>query len=207
MTILIILAVLIAFLLYLPVGVDMGYTDSGVILLVRIGAVTLRLFPRKHKKPKQKKPAKGKKSAQKAQSADQPKQKKKLNVTWEEIQSALDLTVRSIRKLKFRVRKLMLHFTSAFDDPYTTAMVYGYANAAASALGLYRVRGGDVQLSADFTSGQWTAEAYISITIRIFYMIKFAFSLLFGGLKLLLRRRRRIKQEQTEIAQAAGKEA
>lgn len=199
-----VIVVLIVLLLSLPVGVDAGYTDKQAVLMLRIGAVTLRLFPRRPKKHKQ---ARKKEPAEKPQAGARPKEKKKLNVTWDEIRSALDLSIRGIGKLKFRVRKLRLHFTSAFDDPYTTAMVYGYANAAAGALGLYRVRDGDIRLEADFTSAQWSMEAYISVTIRVFYIMKFAFFLLFGGTKLLLRRRRRIKQEQTEIAQAAGKEA
>lgn len=204
MKVLLIILAVLALLLYLPVGVDVGYTGGQVLLRVRAGALAFTVLPRKAGKKKSKKP---KKQSPAEQKSGQPKEKRKLPVTKDDILDAAELLIRSIKKLRFRVSRLKLHFVSAFDDPYNTAMVYGYVCAAVNALRMDRVKGADIQLSADFMAEHWSADAACSITIRIWYMMKFVCSVLAGGIPILLRIRKRMKPKQSQVAQPAGKEA
>lgn len=204
MKVLLVILVLLALLLYLSVGVDVGYTGGQVLLRLRVGALAFTLLPRKPKaKKKRTKPKKDKSPS----AAAQPKEKKKLPFTLDDILDAGELMIRSIKKLRFRISRLKLHFISAFPDPYTTAMAYGYASAAVNALRMDRVKGADIQLAADFQSEQWTADAACSVTIRIWYLMKFTVSVLAGGIPIFLRIRKRGKETQIKFAQAAGKEA
>lgn len=203
--ILLILLLVIVLLLSLPVGIDAAYEEKLFYLWIRVGAKRFRILPGKFGKKDHKR-----KNTGKAEEADpSPKGKKKRvawNIDWDEIKAALDLLIRSVKKLRFQVRRLKLHFISAFPDPYDTAMAYGCANAAANALGLYRVKHGDVRLSADFTGESPVIDAYLSITIRIYYLCKFGFTMVFGVLHLLICHRKRLKQEEKAKALLAGKE-
>ena len=199
-----VIAVVVILLLCLPVGVDAGYCDGQLTIRLRLGAVTIGLYPTKPKKRRQKK----QEPQPEAESVEEPPAKKRTmpDVTKEEILAAGRLLLRSIQKLKFRIRRLKLHFVSAFEDPYTTAMVYGYANAGVSALQLQRIKGADIQLGVDFSATQCWVDGEISVTIRIWYLMKFAVLLLVGGGKLFLQRKKRIKATNMGNAQVAGKE-
>lgn len=204
MNVLGVIAAVVILLLCLPVGVDAGYCDKQLTLRLRLGAVTIGLYPTKPKKRRKKK----QEPQPEAVSGETPPapQKTLPDVTKEEVLAAGRLLLRSVQKLKFRIRRLKLHFVSAFEDPYTTAMVYGYANAGVSALQLQRIKGADIRLGADFSATQCQLDGEISVTIRIWYLMKFAGLLLAGGGKLFLQRRKRIKATNLGNAQVAGKE-
>lgn len=204
--VLIVIILLLVLLLRLPVGVDAGYTEGQAFAGLRVGPKVFWLYPRKKKPPAHK--AK-KKEKSEAEETPPPAAKKKLpafNLQWDEIKSALDLTVRCVKKLRFRLRRLDLRFVSGGADPYNTAMAYGYANAAADALGLYRLKQANVELSADFTAERSEFDGACSVTIRVYYLCKFGITMAVGGLRLLLRHRKRVKQEQRAAALIPGKE-
>lgn len=203
MKVLLILLALIALLLMLPVGVDAGYTGGQASVGIRIGPKVIWLYPGRfgkaeHKKKKKEKPA------EEAQTVE--KKPRSLNVDWDEIKAAGALFIRSVKRLRFRVRRLRLHFISGSPDPYNAAMLYGYVSAGVNALGLGRLKHGDVQLGVDFAADAPVIDGYLSITIRVYYLCKFGLTMAFGGLRLLLAHRKRIKQEQKANALIAGKE-
>lgn len=206
MKVLTVLIVLIVLLMRLPVGIDVGCQERQVFAGLRIGPKIFWLYPRKRHRfvHKTKKHEKTKEEA----LPTPEKQKKRLNIQfdWEEIKAALDLLVRSVRKLRFQLHRLTLHVISAFPDPYDTVMAYGCMNAAVNALGLNRMKHTDIQLDVDFSADTLVFDGYLSVTIRIYYLCKFGLTLAFGALRLLLAHRKRLKQEQKANALIAGKE-
>lgn len=188
--VLIAVLVLLALLLSVPVGVDVGYNENGLRLFIRVWRFTFCVFPRK---PKGEKPSE-RKEKQPASQENKPKQKKGLpNVTKDEVLDAIGTAVRSVKKLRFQLYRLKLHFVSAFDDPYQTAMVYGYANAAVQALGMPNWKRSDVALGVDFERESCYFDGYLSVTVRIYYILKLCVCLVSGMLPILLRRRKRMK--------------
>lgn len=186
--VLIVLLIVLVLLLSVPVGADVGYDETGLRGFVRVWRFTFCVFPRKPKKdkpPKEKQPANEEKK---------PKPKKTLpNVTKDEVLDAVSVGVRAVKKLRFRLYRLKLHFVSAFDDPYQTAMVYGYANAAVQALGMPAWKRTDVQLGVDFAGEECYFDGYLSVTVRIYYIMKLCVCLVSGVLPILWRRRKRMK--------------
>lgn len=179
--VLIVLLALLLLVLPLRVGADVGYDEGGVRVMLRVSRWTYCLFPREQTKPKKQR---------------KPKEKKKQgkpDITKEEILDAVDVLVRSVKKLRFRLYRLRVHFISAFGDPYRTAMMYGYANAAVQALGLPEMKQADVQLAVDFERESYYVDGYISVTVRVFYVMKLCVCLAAGLLPILLRRRKRMK--------------
>lgn len=203
--VLIVILLLLFLLLCLPVGVDAAYAGGSFSAGVRVGPKVFWVFPTKRGRAHKR----GKKADTKSNGKPEPEGKKKrldLDVTWDEVKAALHLVARSVKQLRFRLHRLDLRFVSGGPDPYQTAMAYGYANAAANALGLYRLKQADVSLSADFTAEAPEFEGDVSVTIRVYYLCKFGVLMATGGLRLFLRRRKRLKQERTTAALIAGKE-
>ena len=185
---LIVLLALLLLVLSLRVGADVGYDEGGVRVMLRVSRWTYCLFPREQTKPKKQR---------------KPKEKKKQgkpDITKEEILDAVDVLVRSVKKLRFRLYRLRVHFISAFGDPYRTAMMYGYANAAVQALGLPEMKQADVQLAVDFERESYYIDGYISVTVRVFYIMKLCVCLVVGLIPILLRRRQRIKAIEKNTA-------
>lgn len=180
--ILICILVLFVLLLSLRVGVDAGYDQNGLRVYARVSRFTLCLYPT-NKEPKPKK--------QKAKTKTQTRNKP--NFTKDELVDAFGVAVRSVKKLRFRLRKLKLHFVSAFDDPYKTAVVYGYAEALIHGLGLPSMKQTDIRLDMDYEKEACEVDGYVSVTIRVYYMIKLLVCLLWGLIPIWRRRRQRIK--------------
>ena len=207
MTALIVILLLLAALLYLPVGADVGYCEGAFTAYARVGAWKLCVYPRKQKPKKEKKPKKQPAPQEAAPAEEAPKKKKGLpDVTKDEVLGAVRVVFRAIKRLRFRLNRLKLHFISAFPDPYDTAMIYGYANAGLNALGLTSLKQSDIQLGVDFNREHYYADGYLSVTIRIYYVLKFAFCALFGLLPLYFSRRKRLKLAASTPA-GQGKDA
>ncbi len=197
MKVLIVIVVTVMLLLLLPVGGDVSFREGELRLYVRLWKLRLCLFPRKPQKPR--KPHKGSEDTTVSSPPKKPK-KSMPNVTKDEVLETLAVLVGAVRKLRFRLHCLKLHFLSAFSDPYQTAMVFGYANAAVSALGLERLRQGDVQIGVDFQRETCYFDGYLSVTIRVWYVWKLAVSLLWGMVPILLSRRKRLKKQGSMAA-------
>lgn len=180
----ILMLVLAALVLLLTVrlGVDIGYDAGGLRVYARVSRFTFCIYPtqkqasKKSKKQKSKSPKKG-----------MP------DIAEDEIVDAISVAVRSVKKLRFRLRRLKLHFLSAFDDPYKTAIVYGYAEALIHGLGLPQLKQSDIELGMDFEKEACEIDGYLSVTIRIYYIMKLLVCLVFGLIPILWRRRKRMK--------------
>lgn len=181
--ILMIVLALLALLLTVRIGADIGYDEKGLRVYARVSRFTLCLYPaaKKHtpKKAKKQKP--------------KTKKSEKLNITEDEALDAIGAAVCSVKKLRFRLRRLKLHFVSAFDDPYKTAIVYGYGEALINGLGLPQLKQSDIRLGMDFEKDACEIDGYLSVTIRIYYIIKLLVCLAMGLIPIWRRRRKRIK--------------
>lgn len=136
--ILLALLALIVFVLAVPFGAHVAYIGGELAVDARVMGINIgvipqkeRKKPKKEKKPREKKPKKEKKPA-----AEEPAEKKKglpMGLTKEQIPELLKLAFSTLDRFrrKFTVNYLMVHFVAACEDPYDTAMLYGYANAAA----------------------------------------------------------------------------
>ena len=187
--ILVIVLVLLTVLLSVRIGGDIGYDENGLRVYARVSGYTVCLYPSaKEKKPKRKK------------SKRKEKKKGIPDITKEEIWDALGVAVQSVKKLRFRLRKLKLHFVSAFDDPYQTAVVYGYAEALIWGLGLPALKQSDIHLAMDFEKESYEIDGYVSVAIRIYYILKLCLCLICGLIPILWRRRKRIKASETITA-------
>ena len=182
LNVLIIVLAVLALLLLVRVGVDVSYDKTGFRVYARVSRFTICMYPsQKETQPKKKK------------TKRKSNKKGKLDVTEEEVLDALSVAVRSVKQLRFRLYKLKLHFVSAFDDPYKTAIVYGYAEALLYGLGLPALKQSDIQLGMDFEKEDCDIDGYLSVTIRIYYIMKLIACMVFGMLPIVWRRRKRMK--------------
>lgn len=189
LNVLIIVLAVLVLLLTVRIGADIGYDETGLRVYARISRFTVCLYPSKIEKQHKKKKTKRKSD-----------KKGKLDVTGEEVLEALSVAVRSVKKLRFHLYKLKLHFVSAFDDPYKTAIVYGYAEALIYGLGLPALKQTDIALSMDFEKEACDIDGYLSVTIRIYYIMKLLVCLMFGMLPIVWRRRKRMKATVKDAA-------
>lgn len=189
--VLIVILMVLILLLAVPVGVDIGYNESGPRLLIRVWRFTFCVFPHQ---PKEKKKVEQKKQKTKDKKTGIP------DITKDEVLDAVSVAVRALKKLRFRLYRLKLYFISAFEDPYQTAMVYGYANAAVQALGLSNLKQADVQLGVDFERDSYYFDGYGSVTVRIYYIMKLCVTLVVGVVPILWRRRKRMKTIENNTA-------
>lgn len=158
-------------------------------LFLRVSRFTFRIFPRE------------KKSAEKRKKeSDKTNAKKLPDLTKDEVLDGIEVAARAVRKLKFHLYQLKIHFISAFDDPYRTAMIYGYVNAAIQAFGLPQLRQSDVQLGVDFERDHCYIDGYVSVTIRIYYIMKLIFCVVYGAIPILWRIRKRRKEQANSNA-------
>ena len=177
--ILLALLALIVFVLAVPFGAHVAYIGGELAVDARVMGINIGIIPqkerkkpKKEKKPREKKPKKEKKPA-----AEEPAEKKKglpLGLTRAQIPELLKLTISTLDRFrrKFTVNYLMVHFVAACEDPYDTAMLYGYANAAAGIVeGLsgrgWDIRRRDIQVGVDFESTECRADAELTVTISL----------------------------------------
>ncbi|MEF9971415.1 MAG: hypothetical protein RR731_03785, partial [Oscillospiraceae bacterium] len=122
----IILAVLIVILL-IPLGIDGGIAGTKPDLSLRIAGLDFRVFPRKKKKAKPKKSKKPKKE----QSKKEKQKKAKNPPDYKQLLGILKMGLRALSRFRrhLTINYVRLHFTYASDDPFKTALGYGYAAA------------------------------------------------------------------------------
>ena len=106
---------------------------------------------------------------------------------------------------KLRVDRFVLHLLVAGNDPYNVAMAYGKINAWLSGVApmckKLNPRNSDVWTAVDFTRDWPDCEFAIAMSFRIGLIFAVVFRIGFGALKVLLRRKKRIKQQKKEAAQ------
>ena len=208
-----IVLLILALVLLIPIGADIAYVGGEFTLAARADGLAIQLIPRKPRdsnKPPRKKKEKQPKEKPEEPEEKKEKPKKKLDFTFDEIMDLLKKVLNGLGKFgRLTVRRFMLHYTAAGEDPYNTAMIYGYVNTALCTLApicakKFRVTGEvDVATNVDFAADKMQIDAALSVTLRLIQVVHAALAAAFGALGVLIRHKLRLWKEK----RAAGKQA
>lgn len=205
-----VIALIIALIMLIPVGADVGYEGGELsVSAVACGMSVIKLFPKPEedgaKPPKHPKKEKKKKEPPAEGEAAKPKKKLNFDFTADELLALLKKVLKGFGKLgrKFKVDRFLLRFTAAGDDPYKTAVTYNYVNAALSSLGpicakRFQVDDCEVVTAVDFTADKMSIDLGIAMTIRIGQIFGAINTILFGALGILIKNKLRLMKEKRQ---------
>lgn len=192
-----VILLLLVLLLRLRLGCVAHYDGEGPRVMIRVGGLKLRVFPRekKDKPPKKKKPPKEKKEkppvplGQKVESI--------LGYAGQLLPVGLE-AVKYFGK-KLRVDVFHLRMTVGGPDPAGTAETYGKISAALGALWQPLTRGLDIKdgyagVDLDFDAPETRVEGALSLSLRLGQILWLALYFGLWGLKRLLTERSRQKR-------------
>lgn len=198
---LIIVLLFLTVLALVPVGAEGGYRFGVVTLRVRLGLISVRVFPRKKKagEPRLKKPKKPKKTRKQKKReapAEDAAEKKKL-FDKKQLFALVKIGLKALGrfKRKLRVDYLRLHYTFASGDPFKTAMGFGASSAAMNTLvplidGAFIIKQRDIGTSFDFLSDKPSYDCWITLSIQVWELVYIGSALGLDFLKLKLKQRR-----------------
>lgn len=180
---LIVLLVLLVIAL-LPLGGRVRYDENGLSAALKVGPVSIRLFPpKKDKPPQEKKPKEDKPK----QADGHPKRGGPLAL----VKGCLPLVKPALEGVRKRlsIDLLELRVVWAAADPADAAMGYGAANAA---LGIiwpllwqnFKIRKHDVDIGVDFDAVEPTLYAQAQLTMTLFRLLTLALPLLVKFLRV-----------------------
>ena len=199
-----IIAAIIVLIMLIPVGADIGYEGGQFSLSAKVCGVLFQLFPRPPEDESEpKKEKKPKKEKAPTDTEAKPKKKKKLSFSKEEIFSLVKKVLKKFGRFgrKFRVDRFLLHYTAAGDDPYNTAVTFGYVNAALSSLAplcreRFDVADNDVWTDVDFTKSSMEIDFGIAFSIRIGAFFGLVFGIINSALGILIKNKFRLLIER-----------
>ena len=200
---------IIALIMLIPVGADVGYENGELSVSAKVCGVMLKLLPRKpadESKPRKEKKLKKEKKPKEPgpDQAAKPKKKLNLQLNRDEILALAKAVLRGVGKFgKLTVDRFMLHYVAAGSDPYATAMTYNYVNAALSSLApicaeRFIVKDCDVWTNIDFTEEKTRIDFGLCVVIRIGQVFRMAFAILFGALWILIKNKFRLLKEKNK---------
>ena len=210
-----ILVGLITLIMLIPIGADLRYEDEVIRVSAKVAGIKIQLIPKKKKEPKTEQSEEEKPKPESKPKEEKPKKKKKgrsfsLNV--EEIFDLLKVVLKGFGRFgrKFKVERFILYWTAAGGDPDLVARVFSVVNAGLSQLApicteRFHCRDSSVWTDIDFVSDRMFFEFGLTMTIRIGQIVGTGIRLAVGALMILLRSKRRIKQEKKEEEQALNK--
>ena len=199
MVILYVILALLLILLCSRYGVVLGYVDDEFSLLLRFGFFTFRIPNVKKKKPKEEAAPQTEKKEEKP-----PKEKKKKKLSlppWNQLPELASMAMEALGRIfrSIRIDELTLHLRIASRDPFDTAIMLNYVNAAAEIMldgGLLKVKKQDVVIYPDFCEEQMAAEGRLALSLRLYKLVAAALALLVGFLRW---RRKQIQQTKSAI--------
>ncbi|MCL2627208.1 MAG: DUF2953 domain-containing protein [Oscillospiraceae bacterium] len=166
-----IILLVLLLLALLRVGIIIEYDSDGLGLWVKVGFIKLRVKTDGVKKPKKKKEKKDKKSFKPGSLRD-----------FLEILKSIKEVLSRLRR-RLLIKTLVIHYTSADEDPAKTAIGFGTANAVFGAVipileQHFRIKKRDLRAAADFDSQEPGIYAKISISIAVWEIVYVLFALL-----------------------------
>lgn len=178
MIVLWILLALLLFLLLLPLGAAVEYSEEGFAAWIKAGPVRIKVFPTEPDKKMKKKPPKDQKAAEGEQP---PKKGGKLAL----VKAALPLLKPALAGAKRRVviRELELLVTWAAADPADAAIGYGYANSALGMLWAlidtnFKVKKSRLGCQVDFNAQSPTVYLKAALSTNLWQLLTLALPLL-----------------------------
>jgi len=161
------------------------YSDAGLTARAKAGFISFKVYPAKEKPGDAEKKAK-KKAAKKALKDKKGKLKEEKKPGglsgFMDILRAVKNTLSRLKR-KLLIKQLILHYTSAGDDPAKTALKFGAANAVFGMIiplleSNFRIKRRDLGASADFNSAEQSIYAKINITVAVWEIIYISLALL-----------------------------
>ncbi len=205
---LIIILLILLLILLLPVGADAAFDNAGGRVRVRAGPFSFKVFSL----PKEEKPKKKKKKDRKPKEEKEKhkKEHRKKKLTVKDILAIAKMGLRALGRF-FRhlsVDLVRLHLVFGGDDPYSSAMNYGYLSAGLGAVTplaerAFRIKKRDIELGVDFDRPDLGYDVRLILTIQIWEILGIAFAFLFAFLKYKLKQRR--EQRRKERKEQHGK--
>lgn len=197
----VIVILILTVLLLIPIGVDGGYSGGKLVLGLRLGLLNLRIFPGSPKHKKLKKP---KKTEVKKKPSTGETTKEKVPLDKNELISIAKIGLKALGRLrrKLHVDYLRIRYTFATDDPFNTAMGFGYSSAALGAImplveNAFDIGERDIGTSFDFLGNKPVFDCWLTLTIQVWevFYIAIAFGIDYLKLKYKHKREDRIRKE------------
>lgn len=191
------------------VGIDAEYIGGNLKASAKVCGKLIEVYPNsplleklknRHKKEKPKEEAPP--PAETQPKEKKPKKRLNLNFSRDELLTLAKKALHGVGHiLTIRVDRFMLHYTAAGDDPYDTALIYGYVNGALSSLAplcreKFKVRNADVRTDVDFTADSMSVDFVIAVTMRIGQIFEGLFIIAFGALGIIIKNKRRLAREE-----------
>ena len=205
-----IIVLIIALIMLIPVGADIGYEDGVFSLSAKVLGVLIKLFPKDESKPgkeksgkkKEKKPKKEKKKKKEEEPEEKQPKKKKFDFTLEEIFELLRKVLKKIGRFgrKWNIDRFLLDLVLTGADPYETARLFGYINASIATLApmcrdRFNCKDTFVRTDVDFGAEETKIDFGLAFSIRIGAFFALAFGIAFAALGILLKNKKRLKKE------------
>jgi len=178
-------------------GVSVEYSESGLLVIVRAGPLAIQVVPgsdkpiseKKKEKLKARKEEKERKKAEKkAQKAQGEKKPGAMKALLELLPSVKALLSRLRRKLL--IKKLIIYYSVATDDPYKTALTFGAANAAIGMIlplleNNFRIKKRDFRALANFYDTRQSIYINAAISLAVWESIYIVFAIIPAGIRIL----------------------
>lgn len=205
---LLIIFIIIAVFLLIPLGINGGYNGSDLSLRARLGIISIKILPRKkkHKKPKKPKRKKAPEQSPPEEAANEPEAKKG-GMSKEEIFALIKMGLKALSGFRrhLSIDYLRIHFTFASNDPFKTAMGYGYGCAVMGTLvpaveAAFNIKERDFNTSVDFLAEKPYFDFWITTSIQIWEILYIAgaFGIDFLKHKLQQRKIDKLNNAQTK---------
>lgn len=198
---LIIVILILTVLALVPLGIDGGYSGEKLVFGLRIGFLNVRIFPRRLPYIKFKTP---KKTVLKKKSRTGDVQKEKVPLNKKELFRVAKIGLKALGRLRRRlhVDYLRIRYTFATDDPFNTAMGFGYSSSALSAImplfdNAFDIDKRDIGTSFDFLSDKSVFDCWITLSMQVWEILYVAAALGIDYLKIKYKHRKedRIRKE------------
>ncbi len=206
-----VIVLLIALIMLIPVGADIGYENGELHVSAKACGVLMSLYPKPQEEEKHKKEHE-QKAEEKAKEEKPKKDKLPLDIGKFSKEEMLELAKAGLSAVgkfgrKLKVDRFLLHYTAAGNDPYNTAVTFSYVNAALSSLApicakRFTVKDCSVWTDIDFTKDKTALDLGLAMSIRIGQIVAIVLAVGFKVLGIMKRNKARLKAE----AQAANEE-
>jgi len=154
------LLILLFLIAMLSLTAEASFAEGSFAWSIRLCGVRILPRDKKEKKPEEQ---------------DKPKTPKRKR-SFDEIRLYAELFLRLLKRFfkRMKIEHLRIHFLSAFDDPYDTAMAYSYAGLAMETLaGIAngRIRKLELHTDLDFDSEELKLDLYFLASIRLISLL------------------------------------
>ena len=174
-------AAMIFLLLLIRVGVEAEYSESGLLVKLKVGLLSVQAFPRRTKERKPKK----------IKQEPQPKEKPKRGGAFDLAKEFLPLIAEAAGefKRKISIDVFRMDLLWSVPDPASCAMGFGGANAAVGMIWPlieqnFHVKDHRIRTAVDFDRGRPTVYILARMTMRVGKLLSFGIRLVVKGNKV-----------------------